>query len=602
MALIRPITPSFSTGEVSPPIYARIDITRYKSALRKCRNFIIQPHGGAANRPGTRFVALTKYSSSETQSAIVQEFIFNEEQTYILEFGDYYVRFYTSGARVSVVASSFSSWSAATAYTRGDYVTLAGGTIYYLEAAQSTNQNPSTNSPTWAASAVYEEPTPYLEADVGNLRFESSADVIYITHPDYQPRTLTRFGATDFRLELYDPQDGPFAPENNVTGQGIVDDVSVSASTLTGSVSLTATSAIFVSTDVGALFKVTHFVDGQKISSSLTGTGSTSSIESFTTWRLITHGTWTAKFDIEKSSDGGTTWTVIRSFSSVNDFNVDTSGTEDPEVHTTPFKIRITVTSYTSGTLNVDLTSDAYYQDGIGEITTYNAATSVWITTIQDLGETGNTTSWAHGAWSATRGYPAISRFYQDSLWFAATDSEPQTLWKSRTGFYDSFLRHSVLLDTDGITINLPSRQINKINGLVGLTRLIVLTTASEWSVGSSSTGVITPTTIDTRIENYRGSNGVSPVIVGNEVIYIQSNGKTVRNLGFELASDSFTGGEINILAKHLFDKWTIIDMAYQQDPDSTIWALRSDGMLLSCTYLREQEVVAWGWHDTGAL
>ena len=170
----------------------------------------------------------------------------------------------------------------------------------------------------------------------------------------------------------------------------------------------------------------------------------------------------------------------------------------------------------------------------------------------------------------------------------------------SRTGFYNSFLRHLTLLDTDGITINLPSRQVNQINNLIGLTRLLILTNASVWSVGSSSTGVITPTTIDTKIENYRGSSGVVPVIVGNEVIYMQTNGKTVRNLGFELASESFTGSELNILAKHLFDKWTITDMAYQQDPDSIIWALRSDGVLLGCTYLPEQNLVAWHWHDTG--
>src|SRR5689334_1929355 len=117
MALIRPLQPTFSGGEVSPPIYARVDIAKYKTSLRRCRNFIVQPHGGAANRPGTRFVAEVKDSTKET---IVQEFIFNEEQTYILELGEEYIRFYTNGARVSVTASDFASWSAATTYVIGD--------------------------------------------------------------------------------------------------------------------------------------------------------------------------------------------------------------------------------------------------------------------------------------------------------------------------------------------------------------------------------------------------------------------------------------------------------------------------------------------------
>ena len=299
MALINPIQPTFGSGELSPAAFARVDIDRYRSGLRTCRNFIVQPQGGVANRPGTRYVAEVKDSSKTT---IVQEFIFNEDQSYILEFGDEYVRFYTNGARVSVTSSEIAEWNVATAYVVGDYATLAGGTVYYC-IDNNTGFSPDTYPETWTASSVYEEPTPYAEEDLTDLKFESSADVTYITHPDYQPRTLTRYGATDFRVELYDPQDGPFAPENVTT-------TTVSSDGTTGSVSLTASSSVFASTDVGALFKVTHFVDGQKVSSSLTGTGATSSISAYTTWRIITHGTWNAKFDIEKSSDGGSTWTV----------------------------------------------------------------------------------------------------------------------------------------------------------------------------------------------------------------------------------------------------------------------------------------------------
>ena len=131
MPLIRPIQTTFGNGEVSPLIYSRIDIPRYRSSLKTCRNFLIQPQGGASNRPGTRFVATTKYSTSSAYSEIVQDFIFNEDQSYILEFGDYYVRFYTNGARVSVTSSEIEEWSGATTYVAGDYVTLAGGTVYY---------------------------------------------------------------------------------------------------------------------------------------------------------------------------------------------------------------------------------------------------------------------------------------------------------------------------------------------------------------------------------------------------------------------------------------------------------------------------------------
>jgi len=142
---------------------------------------------------------------------------------------------------------------------------------------------------------------------------------------------------------------------------------------------------------------------------------------------------------------------------------------------------------------------------------------------------------------------------------------------------------------------------VNIINGLVALQRLIVFTSASEWSVGPGSSGVLTPASIDVRNEGYRGSNGINPIVVGNEAIYIQANGKIVRNIGFDFSSDSFTGERLNILAEHLFNKWTILDLAYQQDPDTIIWCLRSDGKLMAGTYLKEQNVIAWSQHDTGS-
>ena len=211
MPLIRPLQPSFSGGEVSPAIYARVDIERYKSSLRTCRNFIIHPHGGASNRPGTRFVAETKYAT--TAASTLQEFIFSNEQKYVLEFGDEYVRFYSSGAQINVTSTDYSSWSSGTNYVVGDYVTYGGSTTYYA-IQDSLNQNPTTQTAYWAEQSIYEVPTPYTESNLSSLRFETSADVIWITHPDFIPRTLTRYADSDWVLEQYLPEDGPFMVEN----------------------------------------------------------------------------------------------------------------------------------------------------------------------------------------------------------------------------------------------------------------------------------------------------------------------------------------------------------------------------------------------------
>jgi hypothetical protein len=584
---------AFNGGEVSPLVRPRLDIEKYRSSCSRLRNFIVHPQGAASNRPGFRYVATPKYST--TKDNIVQEFIFNVDQTYILEIGDLYIRFITNGAQVNVDPDDVDQWSSLTTYAIGDYVTYNGSTLYYAIAA-STNKQPDIETTFWAQQSIYEIPSPYLEADLQQLRFESSADTIFITHPDYQTRLLQRFGATDWRFSLYEPDDGPFMPENTD------ESISVSATAVTGSISLNATAAVFDALHVGALWRLRHYVPGQVVSSSFSSTGTSSSIKCFTTWRVISHGTWSGKFRIEKSDDGGVTWTELRTFTSVNDFNANTFGTENVETNPVPFLIRINMYDYASGTANIDLTSDAFYQDGIARITAYISGAQVSATVLQEIASTANTVSWNEGSWSDYRGYPAISKFYQDRLCFAGNYGEPQTVWASMTSDYFSHGRHTTLLDTDAISTRIPGRQLNAINGMVALTKLIVLTSATEWSIGPGSNGIFSANGFEVRPEGYRGSSGVEPVIVGDEVIFMQSNGKVVRQLQYSLAVDKFTGDGMNILAEHLFDNYNIIDMAYQQDPDSIVWFLRDDGRIVGMTYVREQAVFAFHEHDTGVI
>lgn len=589
MALINPIQPTFAGGEFSPSIYPRVDIEKYRTGLKTCRNFIVHPHGGASNRPGTKYIATAKHSDKTT---LVKRFVFSQEQAYILEIGDQYIRFYTDQA--SIPATVPDEWSSLNAYVVGDYATY--NSVVYYSIQDGTNKQPDVETDYWTAQTVYEIPTPYLEADLRNLKFESSADVIYITHQSYKTRTLSRYGNADWRLEDYDPEDGPFREENTD------EDVYIMASDTTGNITLNANSNIFDSLHEGALWKLRHYVESGAISQDFSSVTVSASISCFTTWRLITHGTWTGKFKIEKSVDGGTTWTCLRTFSGADDYNPSTSGTEDVDTNTEPFLIRINFYDYTSGTCEIDLTSDAYYLDGIVRITSVISDSEVEATVLSDLGGTTYTSSWAEGAWSDYRGYPAVARFYQDRLCFAQNTDQPMTIWMSATSAYNSFIRHSTLLATDGITTNIPSRQLNAINGLIALKRLIAFTSASEWTIGATSGTGLDATSYEQACEGYRGSNGVDPVMVGNEAIFVQAVGKVIRNFGYEFSSDSYVGSDLNILSRHLFDKWEIIDLAYQQDPDSIVWCLRNDGVLLGMTYMREQEVVAWFWLDTGTV
>lgn len=147
------IQPSFASGELAPSLYARVDLARYGTGLRLCSNFYVMPYGGVKNRAGTVFVKETKDSGKVR----LIPFQFNDEQTYVLEFGNLYMRVYTNG-----------------------------GIVLY-------SSGPSVGQP-------FELVTPYTEADLFDLNYTQSADVVTIVHPSYAPRELLRFANDNWQL------------------------------------------------------------------------------------------------------------------------------------------------------------------------------------------------------------------------------------------------------------------------------------------------------------------------------------------------------------------------------------------------------------------
>lgn len=578
------IKPTFAGGEFSPSLWSRVDIQKYASGARTLRNFTVQPEGGISNRPGTHMKAEAKYPTGVTR---VLPFQFSTTQQYVIEAGDEYMRFYTDDGQI--VVSSATAWQTATAYVVGDYVSQSG-TIYYCIVAHTSGTFATDLAANkWVAQTIYEIPTPYTEDELWNVRYAQSADVLFMACGTVKPKTLSRNGDTDWDIEDYDFQEGPFMLDNTTA-------VTMTPSGTTGSITLTASAATFDALHVGALWKLRHYIQGQTSSVSITGTGAQTGIKCGGTWRIITHGTWTGKINVEKSTDGGSNWTVIRTFASTNDNNVNTFGEDSNDGD--PYLVRINTTAFSSGTANVDLTTDAFYQVGVVKITAYTSSTQVTATVTRTLGLTTATDDWAEGAWSDYRGWPETVVFFQDRLVWGGNRTNPATNWMTETGNYYRFRISSPLVDTDMISVNLPSRQQNNINGLVPLLDLIALTTSGEWTITSSGSS-LTPTTTFQKVNGYNGSSGVAPLVIGSRAIYVQSSGSQIRDLGFNLADEGFVGSMISIFSKHLFNGYAIMDMAYQQDPDSVAWFVRNDGKLLSLTYLREQEVLAWAWHDT---
>lgn len=561
------IKPSFAGGELAPSMYGRIDLAKYATGARTLKNMIVHPHGGVSNTPGTHYV-----STGKTAGLFIRlhDFQFSSTQTYVIEFGNLYIRFYTRQGQITETGDPLTSEA-------GAHFITEGGELLDIE----------DNTP-------YEIVSPYATANLAGLSFTQSNDVLFIFHPDFQTRQLNRLADNSWTVTLYDFQFGPFQTTNTTA-------TTITASALTGSVTLTASAATFLATNVGGLYRLEHDVAEQSVATTFSSVSNGTSISCGGTWRIISHGTWTGTFKVQKSTDGGSTWTTLRTFTSVNDFNVDTFGSEDMSDNASPFLVRAICSAYSSGGIETSLTTDPYIARGVAKVTAFTDTTHVTATVTRNFGATTATTFWAEGSWSDRRGWPAVGEFAQDRLCTGNTYTQPQTTWMTQTSNYYDYSVNSPVVDSDSISINLPTRQLNGINGFVSLTALIALTSSSEWAIGTPDS-VLSPTTVTQKPNGYTGSNGLKPVIIKNRAIFVQAMGAFLQDMGFDLYSNSFTGADLSILANHLFTGYTITDMAYQQYPDSLVWCVRSDGALLSMTYLREQEVLAWTHHDLGGI
>ena len=196
MPTTRTFNQAFAGGEISPEMFGRISDTKYQTGVAKMRNFIAKPQGPAENRPGFSFVKEVKDSSKATR---LLSFTFNTTQTMVIEMGDEYFRFHTQGLTLQYSAGS--AWNSGTNYSIGA-IASSGGNNYYSRTG-GTNRAVS-NSTHWyllPADLTYEIPSPYQDAELFDVHYVQSADIITMVHPNHAPRELKRFGATNWQLE-----------------------------------------------------------------------------------------------------------------------------------------------------------------------------------------------------------------------------------------------------------------------------------------------------------------------------------------------------------------------------------------------------------------
>lgn len=430
--------------------------------------------------------------------------------------------------------------------------------------------------------------TPFEESELTKIRTVQSVDVMYIctgTHPVYK---LSRYAEDNWTLKEVDWTLPPFGEINED------EDLKLSFSATEGTVNITANKNIFQSTDIGDFLKIEQRVGGKAASVKTSGTATSEAIRCGETWKIITHGSWTGKVKIEQSEDGGNTWKELRSYTSSNDYNPTESGTVEESC-----LLRIS-TAITSGSVTADLSAYPYKATGYIKITGFTNGRAVFGETVKPIGATTETADFYRGAWSEANGYPYTVTFFQDRLVFGGCKKYPQRVWMSKSGDYENFeveKEGGSVTDDSAVTADLLSLKSHQIRHLVASNDLLVLTEGNTWTISGGET--VTPSNISPRNQENYGCNDVEPMKVGTRIVYVQRRGNTIRDVGYTYDSDSYVGVDLTLLAKHLVRDIQVTDSAYVQEPDSAIYYVRSDGVMLCLTYVPDQKVYAWSHFKT---
>ncbi len=194
---------------------------------------------------------------------------------------------------------------------------------------------------------------------------------------------------------------------------------------------------------------------------------------------------------------------------------------------------------------------------------------------------------------------PACVNYFQQRKVFACLKNSPQQLVASQTSTNNNFNISRPLNATDSINLTLSEREVNEIRHIIAMNDLVLLTSGGEWKINGSDGTFAASSSLVASPQSFYGCSNVIPVVSGNMILFVQSGGSVVRDLGYTYMSDSYDGEELSIFANHLFEGKQVVDMAYAKEPYRILWCVMSDGTVNALTYNKKQDVAGWHKHET---
>ena len=651
MAERQTIKTSFASGEWAPKLRSRVDVQKYHSGAALLRNFYVDySGGGASTRQGTKFIA-----SVGANGARLVPFQPSTTVSYVLEFGEGYIRFYTNGHQV-----------------------IFGGLPYEIM------------SP-YAASDLFPDP---ITGNPG-LKFVQDVTSLIICHPSYAPQILTITSATDWTLasinfgttiatptnltststdgagttwyyaylitavDVNGQESAPTAPTTLALTNYIGDATHPLSNTLAwtaapGAVSYNVykatpcyKSAVPSGAQYGFIGNITGtgFLDsypgifpdfsqtppvtenpfqGAGVASyTVTNAGAYTTVPTVTVDAAPAGGTQaTAVVTLGVISsaltNGGTGFTVGQiyqtaksgfSTSQLPTIKVLTLGAGGAiATYSVIWPGSITSGNTPANNLIVKNPSAGSTNGGISATWGVTAVNPVMdgsgYTTVPNVTFSAGAGAATAALATASGGNPGVPGFLQTRLWLAGQPAAVQQVNLSQPGSFFNFNTSNPAQDDDAIQATIIGEELNDIRNLTAVpTGMLAFTGQGAWLLngggGISTMNPITPGNITAQPQSFMGANDLKPTKINMDVLYGTNKGNYIRDITYNIWMQIYSSADISTLSNHLFFGYYLSDWAWAEEPFKTMWAVRSDGDLLSLAYVKEQELIGWAHHDT---
>jgi hypothetical protein len=421
---------------------------------------------------------------------------------------------------------------------------------------------------------------PWAEADLRNVRYEQSGDVLFVACKDYKQYKIERRATRSWGISEYLAENGPFLNANLST-------TTITPSALSGNITLTASKAIFKSTDVGGLYRLSSL--GQRIEDTFSGANDFSESIRVTgvgdsrKFTIQISGTFSATLTLQRSIETEGNWEDVTTYT-IPTTTTYSDGLDNQIIY---YRIGIKTGNYTSGSASIVLAYSLGTSSGVVRITDFTSGTSVGGIVLDTLGTLTATSDWERGFWSPRQGWPSAVVIDEGRLWWAGRDY----VFGSVSDDYENY-DDSVEGDSGPIVRSIGAGPVAVINWLMALQRLIIGTETSEKVARSSSLDEpLTPTVFNLKTPSTRGSTNVEPVKV-------DTVGMFVRNTRiFEM---SYDGGSLEHKTTDLTSFVPeiggdgIVRMAVQRYPDTRLHCVKTDGTACVLIYDRNEDVKCW--------